>query len=611
MANNSMNVGIFIRDLLEKTRVDDTDVMIIEDTENTKKVMFRNLRISLVEDNESPASHRIYSSLKVQQMIDDITKKVTDGVGGVQGDIEELQKDKVSKKELADAIAEIDEKKFDKADINPIVEELENTRKKSDPITGKDLAYGTEDEKIHIKHLGSDILDAMTGKTQVSIPSVPTGGWTGDDLANESIGAIKLKKNYNFRGNYQDTDGNVNRLVYSGYYEVASSVPGLPHYGDDTDETRLVQVIRYGDNDKWIIQRCFYKEESDEIRPWFERRGLFAKLSILEWIPHYEITTNNKVASDLLSDHYNNRGKMTEGDLFEVDIDGNWLCEPEVKNLPTEDRYLVNIRTFDDRKEYEAKLADVNGCVTFTCYEYYTSNMGLVRTDWFNSTNILKSKFDGKTIHIFGDGISYGLGCTDVLTKSYTSILNKKYGWVISNHALVDATAGNYNDEIFEQSSLLTQIDRSTGLATEDEVYIMIFIGAEDYRSGMAPIGNDDYNNDTTFKGALNLAIEKLQTKCPQARLMLVTPIFRSSTEPGDGLDCDTNLVNDKYLREFADAIMDIAKLNHIPCIDLFNTCMINKYNSGIFLNEDGVYPSDKGHAMIAEKIQDGFNRYY
>ena len=611
MANNSMNVGIFIRDLLEKTRVDDTDVMIIEDTENTKKVMFRNLRISLVEDNESPASHRIYSSLKVQQMIDDITKKVTDGVGGVQGDIEELQKDKVSKKELDDAIAEIDEKKFDKIDINPIVEELENTRKRSDPITGKDLAYGTEDEKIHIKHLGSDILDAMTGKTQVSIPSVPTGGWTGDDLANESIGAIKLKKNYNFRGNYQDTDGNVNRLVYSGYYEVASSVPGLPHYGDDTDETRLVQVIRYGDNDKWIIQRCFYKEESDEIRPWFERRGLFAKLSILEWIPHYEITTNNKVASDLLSDHYNNRGKMTEGDLFEVDVDGNWLCEPEVKNLPTEDRYLVNIRTFDDRKEYEAKLADVNGCVTFTCYEYYTSNMGLVRTDWFNSTNILKSKFDGKTIHIFGDGISYGLGCTDVLTKSYTSILNKKYGWVISNHALVDATAGNYNDEIFEQSSLLTQIDRSTGLATEDEVYIMIFIGAEDYRSGMAPIGNDDYNNDTTFKGALNLAIEKLQTKCPQARLMLVTPIFRSSTEPGDGLDCDTNLVNDKYLREFADAIMDIAKLNHIPCIDLFNTCMINKYNSGIFLNEDGVYPSDKGHAMIAEKIQDGFNRYY
>ena len=176
---------------------------------------------------------------------------------------------------------------------------------------------------------------------------------------------------------------------------------------------------------------------------------------------------------------------------------------------------------------------------------------------------------------------------------------------------MADATAGNYNDEIFAESSLLTQIDSSTGLATEEEVYIMIFIGAEDYRSGMAPIGNNEYKNDTTFKGALNTAIEKLQTKCPNGKILLVTPIFRSSTEPGDNLDCDTNLVNDKYLREFAEAMVEIGKINHIPCLNLFDECMINKYNSGIFLNTDGVYPSDKGHAMIAEKIQDGFCRYY
>lgn len=610
MSENSMNVGIFISDLLEKTRIDDTDVLLAEDTENTKKVMFRNFRISLIEDNESPAPHRIYSSSKVNELLTAMSQQITDGVGGVQEDIANLNKNSVTHTELDQAIAEIDELKLDKTELTTVVEELENTRKKSDPITGKDLAYGTEDEKIHMKHLGSDILDAMTGKTQVSIPSVPTGGWTGDDLANGSIGSLKLKKNYNFRGNYVDTGGNVNRLVESGYYEVASNVPGLPHYNDD-DETRLVQVIRYGEDDKWIVQRVFYKEESDEVRPWFERKGLFTKLSILEWIPHFDVTTTNKVASDMLGDHYNNRGKISEGNLFEIGIDGNWLCESTVSNLPTEDRYLVNIRTFDNRKEYEAKLADVNGCVTYTCYEYYNSNGGLIRTDWFNSTNILKSKFDGKTLHIFGDGISYGLGCTDVLTKSYTSILHKKYGWIVSNHALADATAGNYDDEIFKQSSLLTQIDSSTGLATEDEVYIMIFIGAEDYRSGMAPIGIDSDKNDTTFKGSLNTAIQKIQTKCPNAKILFVTPIFRSSTEPGDGLNCDTNIVNDKYLFEFADAMDSVAKTNHIPCLNLFYECMINAYNASIFLNENGVYPSDKGHAMIAEKIQDGFCRYY
>ena len=360
----SMNIGIFISDLLEKSVIEDTDVLLVEDLENTKRVMFRNFRISLIDDKEAPANFRIYSSEKVQSLIDEIKEMVTDGVGGVQGDIESIIKDKVSKKELDAAIAELDDKKLDKTSLDPVIQELENTRKLSVPITGQDLAYGTEDEKIHLKHLGSDILDAMTGKTAITPPSVPTGGWTGDDLANASISALKLKKDFMFRGSYPE--GDISRLVETGYYEVAATVTGVPHYGDDMDETRLLEVIRYGVDAKYIIQRVYYKEESDEPRPYFERKGLFNKLAILEFHPHFEVTENNKVESDLLGDHYNNRGLLTEGDLFEIDVDGNYLCDSTVKNLPTADKYMVNIRSFDDRKEYEAKLADIDGCITYT-----------------------------------------------------------------------------------------------------------------------------------------------------------------------------------------------------------------------------------------------------
>lgn len=609
MANDSINQGIFVSDLLEKTSLDDTDILMLEDTENTKKVLFRNLRASLIDDKESPANYRIYSSEKVQSLINEVLRAIIDNTGDMKGDIEDLKTDKVTYTDLNIAITKLDDKKLDKTSLDPVIQELEGTRKISEPITGKDLAYGTEDEKIHLQHLGSDILDAMTGKTEVSIPSVPTGGWTGDDLANGSIGALKLKKDFMYRGSYPE--GNLNRLVETGYYEVAATVTGVPHYGDDMDETRLLEVIRYGVDSKYIIQRVYYKEESDEPRPYFERKGLFNKLSILEFHPHFEVTENNKVESDLLGDHYNNRGVLTEGNLFEIDVDGNYLCEATVENLPTADKYMVNIRTFDEYKEYEAKLADIDGCITYTCYEYYTSNHSLVRTDWWNSTNVSKSKFDGKSLHIFGDGISYGLGSSDVLSKAYPAILNKKYGWKIYNHALSDATAGNYGDELLQQRSLLTQIDSSTGLSVEEEVYILIFIGAEDYRSGMASMGNDDTKNDITFKGALNTAIEKLMTKAPRCKIMFVSPVYRSSTEPGDGLDCDTNLINDKYLREFAEGMVSVAKINHIPCLNLFDECMINKYNAGIYLNTDGVYPSDDGHAMIAEKIQDGFERFY
>ena len=78
----SMNIGIFISDLLEKSVIEDTDVLLVEDLENTKRVMFRNFRISLIDDKEAPANFRIYSSEKVQSLIDEIKEMVTDGVGG-------------------------------------------------------------------------------------------------------------------------------------------------------------------------------------------------------------------------------------------------------------------------------------------------------------------------------------------------------------------------------------------------------------------------------------------------------------------------------------------------------------------------------------------------
>ena len=62
MANEVVN-KIGLGDLLEKTKLSDDDILILEDIENTKRVSFRNLRDSLIEDEELPSTHRIYSSV--------------------------------------------------------------------------------------------------------------------------------------------------------------------------------------------------------------------------------------------------------------------------------------------------------------------------------------------------------------------------------------------------------------------------------------------------------------------------------------------------------------------------------------------------------------------
>lgn len=610
MADTSFaNIGVGISDLLEKSEVEDHDLLIVEDEENTKQVTFRNLKLSFIDDEELPAGYRIYSSEKIQKMIDDAKSVYINDIGSMHEDIENLKKYKVDSSTLQDELAKIDKNKLGYDEYDKIIAELDNSRKKTVLITCADLSTETDADKIHIENLGLDVLSAMTGNTKVTVPSVPLGGWVSEDLANGSIGAAKLTKDFMFRGTYPE--GDLNRLVETGFYEVAATVAGVPHYGDDMDETRLLEVIRYGKDGKWIIQRVYYKESSDELRPYFERKGLFQRLSILDFTAHFEITELNKVNSDTLGDDYNNRGTLTEGSIFDVTASGNYEATKDVTGLPTSDRYIVSIRNFGDRRrEFEAKLSSIDGCVSYICFEYPDSAGALQRTEWFNITDKDKSKFDGKNLHIFGDSLSTGEG-VDNIYDSYPYLIADKYGYKVYNHSLEDATMGNYDDTQLEERSILTQIDTSTGLNSSSEGYAIIFAGGEDYRNGMGSIGNTSRLDDTTFMGAVNLAIKTLLEKSPKLRVMLVCPPYRASTEPNDGYDGDTNLVNSKYLSEFTDAIESCAVYNHIPCLNLYKESGINKYNYSVYLDKNGIFLNTVGEALIAEQIHNGLCKFY
>lgn len=609
MNSDMMNVGIFISDLLEKVNADDTDWLMIEDIQNTKKIMFRNFRISLISDIEAPADYRLYSSLKVKELVDKVDTDMREKFGNLTNNFNDLRETAVTQKQLDSAVEGLDQKKTDKTTTEKIVDELQNTRKVTDPITGRDIVCATEEEKIHMEHLGNDVRDAMTGNTPVSVLAAPAGGWPADDIANYSLSALKFTKDFTFRGNV--TEGSIDRLVETGIYEVSSDIEKLPHYGDDMDETRMVVVERYGKDAAWIRQCVYYKEFTGEVRPYFERKGMFTKLAILDFVTHFEVTNENKVSTELLGDEYNNRGVIYDGKVTDVTADGNYLFKKDVLGLPINgEDFIITVSNYGTKIEYYAKKADQGGCISFVKYVYPDSSGALQETDWFNITNVSRSKFDGTYIHVFGDGISFGLGASESTSTTYTSILHFKYGYHLSVHALTDATAGNYN-EIQSKNSVLKQIDDATDLADADDFLALIFVGGEDYRKGLCPIGNNDYTDEESFKGALNNAVKKILSRCPQAKILFATPIFRGSTEPGDHLSGEDNMVNGKYLEDYANAMVEVAAYNHVPCVDLYHECMINKYNSSFYLTSDGVYPNDKGHALLAEKIHDAFCKFY
>jgi hypothetical protein len=86
-------------------------------------------------------------------------------------------------------------------------------------------------------------------------------------------------------------------------------------------------------------------------------------------------------------------------------------------------------------------------------------------------------------------------------------------------------------------------------------------------RYQLAASSNTDASKES-FKGALNYSIRKLLTSFPKLRLILIAPSWRLNFEE---LDSDTH-PNGKgiFLKEYVDAMVEIAALNHIPCLDLW-----------------------------------------
>lgn len=222
----------------------------------------------------------------------------------------------------------------------------------------------------------------------------------------------------------------------------------------------------------------------------------------------------------------------------------------------------------------------------------------------FNST--YTSKFKGKTLVCFGDSITFGEGSTIPSLNSYPSILQNKYGINVINKGISGATWANYGDG-YDNLSILTQI-ANTDFSNVD--YVTIFAGTNDFGRGYKPIGANIDNIETTMKGAINLALQRIIMANPKTRIVIITPMWRQRFAPGDNLDSDFNQISGKYLKDFVDAIVESSDYNHIPCFDLYYNCLINKYNYQTYL-ADGLHPNNIGYELLADMIHGFLNKTY
>lgn len=602
MADEINKLGL--HELVVKSNLSDTDIFVVQDDENTKQISFRDFRDSLIDDNELPSTHRIYSSQKLDAAIQDFKHILNRDIGKVQNEIDKIAGEYISPEDVDKKIEEFSKTVPVIDDVELLKRVLGTKRDQSVPINSNDLDTSSDEKKIQIKNLSNSVIAAMTGTTSITPPAVPEGGWVQEDIANYSINGAKLATQYRYRGHFPD--GNINNFTRDGLYLLGASVEGLPKYDiNEKDEDRLLEVFNYGPNN-YIIQKVYYALESGkDVRPYYERKSLLNRLHVTNFVAKYEVTDKFKITRNVLEDNILNMGEITEDDLTNITVDGDYLVRAGVKNLPnTEDDFTVSIRKYSDRIEYTAKVVDIDKC------EIYISNKTVnsgTKLQWYLTNTVSKSRLDGKRLHLFGDGICFGLGSSNIPELAYPALLTSRYGVKVVNHALGDATIGEYGDAYLSERSVIKQIENAN-ITNGD--FAIIFAGSNDYKSAAARIGIDTDETNYYFKGALNICIKKLLEKNSNIKILVVSPLFRARLEADDFRNSDETPVNQLYLKDYANAMKEICEYNHIPFLDLHTTGMINKYNHRAYLS-DGLYPNDAGHDMLANKIFSALDYFY
>ena len=598
--------SIHIQDLLEKNKLDESDILIVQDTENTKQVTLRNLIISMIKDNDVPTNYRIYSSEKIQGMIDTLEKYLEKGVGLINNEVEKLQKDKVSNDTLEKLKDELQKELDDRVVAEEFNKALDGKRDKNTKLNCNDFDTSSDSAKIKLENLSEEVILAMTGNTIV-IPTnkAPIGGWVREDLADGLINFNKLDPSYRFAGIIKE--GNINELTEDGVYLLGSGVLGLPKMDNETeDNSRILDVTRIGDT--LIMQSVYYCNDSED-RPIFRRKGNINRLHVIDFNEVHEVTDTFKVSRNMLSDDFGDCGIIDSGSVFTIRKEGNYYATKNVKDLPEENtNFMVKVSKYNDKYVFDAQSMDTNVCNYYKSLLYFTTGQMPVTTEWFKISSTDKSKFDNKKVYLFGDGILFGLGSDDYSNKSIQAVLQNKYGMVVNNRSIGDATFGDYDDEILQEYSVLKQI-QTTPL--EDADYIIIMAGTNDWAIGRGPINKSDTaKNNLYFNSSINLCLERIFIANPSVKVLLCTPIFRSRIEYGDNKNSDDYSVNDKYLQDYVDCMKRVAVLNHVPCVDLLATSGINRYTASTYL-KDGLHPNDIGNALLADKIYDAMNMYY
>lgn len=183
----------------------------------------------------------------------------------------------------------------------------------------------------------------------------------------------------------------------------------------------------------------------------------------------------------------------------------------------------------------------------------------------------------GLTINSIGDSYFAGNGMDPAFV--WLNLMAKKYGQSMNNYGVNASMVSNYT------GTNNPMCLRYSKMANNSPAIVLIEGGKNDYNQA-TPLGTVDSRDDKTFMGALNVIVDGVKTKYPNAMIVLVTPWNFTNTRSHTLVSVD-----------YADAMKQVAQAQGVYCIYAYDTAVSGvDMTSESFRSTYCMTPSDVSH---------------
>lgn len=115
----------------------------------------------------------------------------------------------------------------------------------------------------------------------------------------------------------------------------------------------------------------------------------------------------------------------------------------------------------------------------------------------------------------------------------------------------------------------------------------IIFMGGTNDMANNVPLGEVGFDDNTTFKGAMCIALKAIMERCPDVTIIVATLLNGKSMSSNVNLPDYAKNSLGLTTQDYADATVEVAKYMALPCINLHDTCMINPFNRASYMRDN------------------------